>query len=274
MIKIKIHPLFVALIVTMIMLGHLYEFLNVIVALFVHELAHYRIAKARGYSFDKITLMPYGAVLSGNENISKLNACAVYLSGPIINLVLSLIIIAIWWLVPSTYGFSKGLVVANLYIGLFNLLPLYPLDGSKVIVNCFKNRKSALRIVKIIGIVISLLLFLLFIISIFFSFNIFLGIMAIFLFAGAYSQSNQAQLEHLLTDTPYYKDYNHGLKKQTICIPLTMPLYRVLSYIRSDTLLDFDVVDSKCNKVCHLAEDEMREIMENNELTAFICDIL
>lgn len=54
-------------------------------------------------------------------------------AGPITNL----IIILIYLLFDvSTFGLSREMIIySNMIIGLFNLLPLYPLDGGRIIKN-------------------------------------------------------------------------------------------------------------------------------------------
>ena len=96
-----------------------------------------------GYMVNNISFMPYGAKIN-NEIIYKksYHELLVTVSGPISNIVLALLIISMWWIYPITYNYSSNFVVANLSIGLFNLLPIFPLDGGQFVLGLFRqNRK-------------------------------------------------------------------------------------------------------------------------------------
>lgn len=57
------------------------------------------------------------------------------LSGPLSNIIFSILISFAFKFLPASYflSFFYQLLVINLALAFFNLLPLYPLDGSKVI---------------------------------------------------------------------------------------------------------------------------------------------
>lgn len=83
---------------------------------------------------DKIVLMPYGAVLSGDmTGISKRAELAVCLAGPLANGATALGFVALWWLYPETYPYTDVAAYISLSLFLVNLLPAYPLDGGRVL---------------------------------------------------------------------------------------------------------------------------------------------
>lgn len=268
--KIRIHPLFLIFAIFVILSGHFFLFINMLIAVIIHELAHAKIARSRGYVIDKMTFMPYGAVLSGKENITKDNAIAIYIAGPIYNAIIGLMIIAIWWIIPIIYNYTRIFVASNLILALFNLLPIYPLDGSKIIMNLFKNKIKILVIMKYIGIIVSLSMFILFIISAFIEINLTLGIISIFLFAGAVIGNNREKYHHLASNAPFVKNYTEGLKKDNIMILSTMPLYKILKFIKPNTVNTFSVIDKDYKVIRVINENEMLDIFENYEITTQI----
>ena len=66
-IKIKIHWSFVILSILMIVFGKFSMFFCAIITVLLHELGHSLIGRKLGYKLDLITLLPYGAMLSGKN---------------------------------------------------------------------------------------------------------------------------------------------------------------------------------------------------------------
>lgn len=101
----------------------------------IHEIAHMIVGIILGDSIEKIYIMPIGVSLSFKININDCNRkvlngtyCSlkkilIALAGPISNIIFALI-------------FKKEYQIIgyiNLIIAMFNLLPIYPLDGGRII---------------------------------------------------------------------------------------------------------------------------------------------
>lgn len=95
----------------------------------LHELGHALSARWFGVGTREITLYPFGGLaLLTREPPTARAELVISLAGPAVNLVLALLGAL---LVPEPLG---GLVVAlNLGLGLFNLLPAFPMDGGRVL---------------------------------------------------------------------------------------------------------------------------------------------
>jgi len=116
----------------------------------IHELAHLICGVVLGFKPDTLKIMPLGFciefetnVQDYNKKIIKSNMLAVKkiliaLAGPMINLV-----IVIMGLILKI---DNNIIYSNLLIFLFNLIPIYPLDGGRIIKNLLKiwfgNRKA------------------------------------------------------------------------------------------------------------------------------------
>lgn len=108
---------------------------------FIHELGHLIMGLIRGLKPEKIEMTPFGFFLEFNpktyeneKEIFKTNIL-VAVAGPITNLI---IILAILFLHISFIGRDLA-VYANLIIFAFNLIPIYPLDGGRVL-KCILDR--------------------------------------------------------------------------------------------------------------------------------------
>lgn len=125
-------------------------FLFMIFAL-IHELSHIFIARLLGNKLKKFKIMPIGFSIYIKTNLEdynkkilkgskyNLNKILIYLAGPLTNIVV----------VFFVYVINKNLleiIYINIIIAVFNMLPIYPLDGSKILRNAlkifFKNEKA------------------------------------------------------------------------------------------------------------------------------------
>ncbi len=102
----------------------------------IHELAHSMVAKSFGLSVPRITLFIFGGVSQiAAEPSSAAVEFWIAVAGPLTSFVLA----AIFWLIaphlaasPPLYAFAKYLAYINFILGLFNLIPGFPLDGGRV----------------------------------------------------------------------------------------------------------------------------------------------
>lgn len=119
------------------------------------------------------------------ENFFLNDEIIIALSAPLFNLGVFIILASAWWIYPYSYNFTYDFALVNLFIFLLNMLPVYSFDGGRVLVclvEKWKGRTAGIKIVKIIGVCLSLLLFLLFLLSFICGFNLSLGVMSILLF--------------------------------------------------------------------------------------------
>ncbi|MDD4839636.1 MAG: M50 family metallopeptidase [Clostridia bacterium] len=270
--KIKFHPLFFLLALILVLLGQAIPFVCAFVAVVLHEMAHALVARARGYRLREIVLLPFGAVLYGEENIERTSSILIALAGPVANGVLALFTLASWWIFPATYAFTEPFLWSNIVIGAFNLLPAFPLDGSRVVLGLCKNKPKALKALRWTGVVLSFLCFGLFIASAFFAINFTLGIIGIFLFLGATFGTNREMYMHIADQE--FKNFRDGICERVVHIDSSVTLLRVLKYLKSDYVTSFVVVSEKGEQQCRLEENKMRELLENNPLKMSLDDAI
>ena len=108
------------------------SFIQVIIIfslIIVHELGHLLMAKLLKIEIDKIYIYPLGGItkLNMNLNTNSLQESLVLLAGPI----LQLVFYAIYQLILPEY--QSLIEFYNYQILFFNLLPIYPLDGGKIL---------------------------------------------------------------------------------------------------------------------------------------------
>jgi len=102
----------------------------------VHELGHSFVARALGLRVDNITLFIFGGVSNiTREPRTARDEFLISVVGPVISLVLA----ALFWAIgqvlapgSAVSAIARYLASANLLLGLFNIVPAFPLDGGRV----------------------------------------------------------------------------------------------------------------------------------------------
>ena len=231
--KTKIHPLFIAYIILLVIMGQASSVLVYFLCVAPHEIAHAYVAKRLGYKLQKFSLMPYGVCLNYNTNCFYNNdEILIAIAGPIANISLAILTTALWWIFPTTYALTHQFCFANLVIFMFNILPCYPLDGGRVLVgflNQKMSRKKSIKIALLFNIATSLLFVFAFILGIFYGkLNFNLIIIALFLFAGIIDPQNMSKYEYIKYKKNPQSLKNKALKVKSICISAKMPIYKLL----------------------------------------------
>lgn len=145
--------------------GYGREMLIVYFILIVHELGHYILFKYYNINVNKITLYPYGGMIDNNMliNTNSKKVLIISFGGIFIQIILYLIIYLLFKVGFIDYNFYKMFVSYNLYIILFNLIPIYPLDGFKILNSVLElvlSFKLSLKISIIFNFVFIILFFL------------------------------------------------------------------------------------------------------------------
>lgn len=154
----------------LLLIGMLSGYIKDIVILFsivlIHELGHVIFFRLFKIEIERIVIYVTGGICYVNKKINTriLYDFIINIAGVMMQVILFVIVYLLWkygYVVDSTYNMFK---VYNISIILFNLLPIIPLDGSKIFFNICSNCFSFIvsyRLMIIISI-ISLILFVIF----------------------------------------------------------------------------------------------------------------
>ena len=140
----------------------------------IHELGHIIMSLIFKWKIDKIIILPFGGLTKYNEiiNMPLTEEFLVAISGILLQL--------IFYKFIGNYINYKYFFLINYFIIIFNLLPIYPLDGSKVLnilFNKITNFKNSILLTIITSYICIIFLSLLF-----FNVNKLLFMVLVFLF--------------------------------------------------------------------------------------------
>lgn len=274
MIRIKFHPAFWLFALAVVLQGGYAYLLATIAVVLIHEFAHSRAAYSRGYVLNCVNLMPYGAMLAGGEDISRKDAVPIAAAGPLANFALCVGLYALWWAAPTAYPYTKVLFEVSFAIGVFNLLPAYPLDGARILVALGKNPVKTLRILRVIGMAIAFIMFGLYLVSYFYELNYSLGAMSVLLYVSATGGTEKEMYRHLTEAIPYTKHLNSPIIRRTVMVHDGLKLIRLTRHIDADSYTTFEVVDDNFAKVAELDEKEVGDLLVKYPLQSTLKEVL
>ncbi len=115
--KIEIHPLFYFFALMAVLTAHFQELISFMIVIFVHECGHIFMACYFKWHIKRILILPFGGMVEFCEKLNRpiYQEFLILLAGPLLQ-----ILFYRFYQTPYHYPLL-----------FFNLLPIYPLDGSK-----------------------------------------------------------------------------------------------------------------------------------------------
>src|SRR5579863_1785653 len=121
---------------------NLVEYLTLFLVVLLHEYGHALACRQVGGTADRIVLWPLGGVAYVNPPPRAAATLWSIAAGPLVNVALLVIlsVLGAWnrssdWaaMVPNAHAWLRAVWLMNLGLLVFNLLPIYPLDGGQIL---------------------------------------------------------------------------------------------------------------------------------------------
>jgi len=214
----------------------------------LHELSHSLVARSYGVRVESITLLPIGGVAAMEEMPrSPREEGLMAIAGPLMSLAIAGALYGVMHLLhyagPATYGgqpWLRMLVQANLIIAGFNLLPAFPMDGGRVLRAVLASRMSHVEATNIATSVGQAMAVLIGLAGIFvFKVNLWLVIIAIFIFVGAGEEGRQVRVRAVLERITA----GQAMATRFETLPRDATLAMALAYATQGYQHDFPVVE-------------------------------
>ena len=288
-IKFFIHPSFILLFLWFIIFLSFYDFLMFVGVVLTHELGHALQAKRLGYKLDSFFIAPYGVKLNYKDKcFDSKDEIKIALAGPMVNLVLAILAVSLWWIAPVTYVYLDefvlqsimlclvNLVLAILAVSLWwiapvtyvyldefvlqsimlclvNLLPCYPLDGGRIFVCLMSGkmpRKKAVKISCQLNYVFSAILFIIFIATCFYNFNPSICLFAVFLILGSIDSKFESRYVSLF----FKRKIKNFSRVSMLCVDDNVTISSLLKHIEPNKHTIFAI--TRQGKRTHLIDEE------------------
>ena len=200
-LKIKFHPLFAIYVFLCIYFGWFNQIFYYVITVTLHEYGHYLMIRHYGYEMDSMIFSLNGAGLKGNNVFKERHEIIISLAGPIVNLILIILTICFWWMLPTSYLYTYDFFIANISVMIFNLLPIYPLDGGRILsawlVSKGIKKNRLLKANKWLCVGLGVVLIILFIISLFYAPNYNILIISGFMFMNSITYSKNTYFDKI-----------------------------------------------------------------------------
>jgi Zn-dependent protease len=175
----------------------------------IHELSHSIVARSFGARIRDITLLPIGGV-ARMEEIPENPGQEIFIAaaGPASNFILAsaLFLMAAFTgnvssLIPDNdAGLLSSLFIINLMLGIFNLIPAFPMDGGRILRGLLAAFLPYLRATNIAATIGQFLAVIAIVADIFFIHSWWFVIIGLFIFLGAEVEGKAAEVKTQLED--------------------------------------------------------------------------
>ena len=112
---------------------------------FIHELGHMVAGLLLKLKPKSLSLMPFGISITfetyGYKKLIEMKKIILAVAGPLTNFLIAILVA----ILHIDINLKEIIIYSNILIGIFNLIPLYPLDGGRVLKGIIRSKFSEIK---------------------------------------------------------------------------------------------------------------------------------
>ena len=239
------------------------------ISIFLHEISHIIVAKRNGCKFNNFKIHIYGtsAQFINIDELSKKEKIQIYLAGPCMNLAIACIFFFVGLIINNSI--VDKIININLNLLFFNILPAYPLDGSRILEIILSGKilyKEVTDIISKISYMIAIGLITISLVIFIYNkgINISLIIAAIIIYLITKSEKKSAM--YILMGNIFVKRNkllrNKYIENKSISVYYKLGLANVMAIIDKNRFNSFYVLDDDLRLLFIMHEDELIEALK------------
>lgn len=134
-IKFRLNLVFILFLLLYIANGNIIETIIYLITILVHELSHVIACIKLNIKVKEISLFPFGGVAKLDNFIADnpYKEMLISLVGPLANVIIAVLLLLLLSKIIKQNNYLYFGLMLNIYIGFFNLIPILPLDGGRVL---------------------------------------------------------------------------------------------------------------------------------------------
>jgi Zn-dependent protease len=105
--------------------------ISIFISILIHEMAHAYVANRKGYNVYGIHIGLFNGAAAIDTNIHERDSILITSAGPLSNLLLYFISMLLN--IQFQNQFLSDMMNVNLFLFIFNILPIYPMDGGQIL---------------------------------------------------------------------------------------------------------------------------------------------
>jgi Zn-dependent protease len=254
----------------------------------LHELGHSLVARIFGIPVRQIILLPLGGVAQITKNPEKpLHELLIAIAGPLVNVVIAILLLAALGFsaapqmltghgllpdemsnTPSLTTLLSWLLMANVSLAIFNLIPAFPLDGGRVfraLMAMFIGYPRATRLASATGQFIAIILGIYGVLNS----QFLLTLVAVFIFFGAGQETAEAEAKTVLNTLRVGDAYN----KHALALVVGDRVSRAVDYILTSYQPDFAVLQGS-NLIGIVTRNDVLGALATHAGDTFVTEIM
>lgn len=239
------------------------------ISIFLHEISHIVVAKKNGCKFNNFKIHIYGtnAEFINIDELSKKEKAQIYLAGPCMNLAIAFIFFLVGLIINNSI--IDKIININLSLLFFNILPAYPLDGSRILETILSEKilyKKVNDIISKISYIIAMFLITITLIVFIYSKSLNVSLIVAAIIICLITKGEKKSAMYILMRNIFVKRNkllrNKYIENKSISVYYKLGLINVMAIIDKNRFNSFYILDDDLKLLFIMHEDELIEALK------------